>query len=165
MWHQNPDISLLLNLYREFKFEVLFDLEPLNSSKSKNSGFLDRGFQNLLFKGFITQVWHQNPDISLLLNLYQEFKFEVRFDLGPLNSPKPQNSFFLDRGSQNLPFKGFMTQVWHQIPDISLLLNLYREFKFEVRFDLEPLNSPKPQNSGFLDWGSQNLLLRVLSPK
>ena len=22
MWHQNPDISLLLNFYREFKFEV-----------------------------------------------------------------------------------------------------------------------------------------------
>ena len=39
-----------------------------------------------------TQVWQQNPDISLLLNLYCEFKFEVCFDLGPVYNPKPQNS-------------------------------------------------------------------------
>jgi len=115
---------------------------------------LDRGSQNLLFKGFSTQVWHQNPDISLLLNLYHEFKFEVRFDLEPWYIEKSQNSGFLDQGSQKLFFKGCSTQVWHQNPDISLLLNLYNEFKFEVRFDLEPWYIQNPQNSGFLDWGS-----------
>ena len=161
MWHQNPDISLLLNLYREFKFEVRFDLEPLNSPKPQNSGFLDWGSQNLLFKGFITQVWHQNPDISLLSNLYLEFKFEVRFDLGPLKSPKPKNSGFFDRGSQNLFFEGFITQVWHQNPDISLLLNLYHEFKFEVRFDLESLNNTKL--GVFFTKGPKICFLRVLS--
>jgi hypothetical protein len=29
---------------------------------------------------------------------------------------------------------GLSTQVWHQYPDISLLLNFYRESKFAIRF-------------------------------
>ena len=165
MWHQNPDISLLLNLYYEFKFEVHFDLEPLFNQKSKNSGFLDQGSQTLFFSRFSTQVWHQNPDNSLILNLYREFKIEVHFDLEPLFNPKSKNSGFLDRGSQNLHFSRFSNQVWHQNPDISLLLNLYHQFKFEVRFDLEPWYIEKSKNSGFLDQGSQNLFLRVVAPK
>ena len=32
--------------------------------------------------GLSTQVWHQYPDISLLLNFYRESKFAVRFFLG-----------------------------------------------------------------------------------
>jgi len=50
---------------------------------------------------------------------------------------------------QNLLFKGFGTQVWHQNPDISLLLNLYRELKFEVRFGLEPWHIQKKTKFGF----------------
>ena len=34
---------------------------------------------------------------------------------------------------------GFRPQVWHHYQDISLLLNFYRELKFEVRFFLGPL--------------------------
>ena len=104
VWHQYPDISLYLQIYQKFKFEVCFILgtlvlpEPISHGpKTHNIGFstqvwhqypdISLYFNILYFSLFAlrTQVWHQYPDISLYLKLYREFKFEVRFIIGPLD--------------------------------------------------------------------------------
>ena len=39
-------------------------VEPIDAGHLVKLVFFYRGSQNLFFQGFITQVWHQNPDIS-----------------------------------------------------------------------------------------------------